>query len=419
VRQRVVIVGAGFAGIDCARRLVNEAVEVTLVDRNNFHTFSPLLYQVAAAGLADSDVAHPVRGLFHDAANVRFRQATVSGVDWRARTVLVSDGPDLPFDHLVVAAGATTSFFGVPGADAHSLPLGSLADAVRIRNHVLRLFEAADADPSRVAAGDLTVVVIGGGPTGVEMAGALTELFSMVLAKDFRRLDVARARVVLVELAGGVLPPFSDRARRHAAEQLVARGVELRLGEAVEEVGPEGVRLRSGERIAAATVVWAAGVRAAGLADVLDLPQGRAGRIEVGPDLRVPGRPDVWVAGDMAGTGLPQVAPVAKQQGAHVGRQIGRLVRGRAVQPFRYRDRGSMATVGRRAAVADLPLRIRLTGAVAWVAWLFLHLLYLAGLRNRATVLVNWTWSYLTWDRGNRLITELPAPAPKRGRTPG
>jgi len=421
MRPQVVVVGAGFAGLDCVRRLVNEPVEVTLVDRNNYSLFTPLLYQVATAGLADSDVAHPVRGLFHDAANVRFRQATVTGVDWAERHVLVDAGAPIPFDHLVVAAGATTSWFGVEGAAEHALPLATLDDGVRIRNHVLQLFEQADADPSLLDRGVLTVAVIGGGPTGVEMAGALGELFSMVLSKDFRRLDVRRARVVLVEMADVVLPPFSDRAHRHAREALAARGVELRLGEAVERVDAEGVTLRSGERIAAGTVVWAAGVRAGALADVLGLPQGRGGRIEVGPDLRVPGHADVWAVGDVAGTGLPQVAGVAKQSGRHVGRQIGRLVRGKPVQPFRYRDRGSMATIGRRSAVADMPLRIRLTGAVAWVAWLFLHLLYLAGLRNRATVLVNWVWGYLTWDRGNRLITGYPPgvwrTATRTGRT--
>ena len=410
--------GAGFAGLDCVRRLVNEPVDVTLVDRNNYSLFTPLLYQVATAGLADSDVAHPVRGLFHDAANLRFRQATVTGVDWAARHVLVDGGAPLPFDHLVLAVGAATTWFGVDGAEAHSLPLATLDDGVRIRNHVLALFEEADADPSLLDEGVLTVAIIGAGPTGVEMAGALTELFSMVLAKDFRRLDVSRARVVLVEMTDVVLPPFSERAHRHAADALRARGVELRLGEAVERIDERGVTLRGGERIPAGTVIWAAGVRANPLADVLGLPQGKQGRVEVGPDLRVPGRDGVWVVGDVAATGLPQVAGVAKQSGKHVGRQIGRLVHGRPVQPFRYRDKGSMATIGRRAAVADMPLHIRLTGVVAWLAWLFLHLLYLAGLRNRLTVLVNWVWGYLTWDRGNRLITGYPQGVWRTGTPP-
>jgi NADH dehydrogenase len=407
-RPHVVVVGAGFAGIQCARRLVHEAVEVTLVDRNNYSTFTPLLYQVATAGLTGTDVAYPVRGMFHDASNVRIRTAEVTGVDWARRVVTLDQG-ELPFDHLVLAGGATTNWFGIEGAAEHSLPLATLADADRIRSHVLSQFEAADADPGLLEDGALTVLVAGGGPTGVEVAGALTELFTMVLAKDFRRLDLAKARVVLVEMLPHVLGPFSEGGRRHAAEALRARGVELRLGEEIAAVGDGRVRLGSGEVIPARTVVWAVGVRANPLADALGLEQTKGGRIVVGPDQRVPGRPDVWVAGDMAATGrggslLPQQAQPAKQTGRFVGEQIARLTRARSVQSFHYRDLGSMATIGRRSAVADLPLGIRLRGTLGWAAWLFLHLFQLAGLRNRANVLVNWVWSYLTYDRGPRLI---------------
>jgi NADH:ubiquinone reductase (H+-translocating) len=285
----------------------------------------------------------------------------------------------------------------------------------------LAQFELADADPTLIDDGALTVVVVGGGPTGVEMAGALTELFGTVLAKDFPRLDVSRARVVLVEMVPHVLAPFSESARSHAAEQLRRRGVELRLGEQVESVEEGAVRLASGEAVRTRTLVWAAGVRANPLADALGLEQGRGGRIVVGPDLRVPGRPAVFVVGDLAaitgrdGEVLPQLAPVAKQSGDFAGRQILRLVRGQPLRGFRYRSRGTMATIGRRAAVADLPAGIHLRGTPAWLAWLVLHLLYLSGLRNRLSVLVNWCWSYLTYDHGPRLIvhdrpTDRPGP---------
>ena len=424
-RPRVVIVGAGFGGLDCAKELVNEPVDVTIVDRHNFHTFQPLLYQVATAGLASSDVAYPVRGIFQDAANVRFRTGDVTGVDWERKRLGLSDGAELPFDTLVLAAGATTNWFGVEGAAEHAFPLYGLEDAIRLRNHIISQFERADAatsvhgaDPAILDQGALTFVVLGGGPTGVETAGALTELFGMVFAKDFRRLDVGAARVVLLEMTDAVLGPFSGRAQRHANEALRRRGVELRLGERVVSVGAESVTLASGEVLPTRTVVWAAGVRANPLADVLGVEQARGGRIVVTRDLRVPAHPDTFVIGDLAaiegagGVLLPQVAQVAKQSGRYVGKVIARAQRGRTTKPFRYVDKGTMATIGRNSAVADLPLHIRLTGFVAWVAWLFLHLLYLVGFRNRLSVLVSWGWSYLTWDRGPRLILEPVPPEP-------
>ncbi len=422
VRPKVVIVGAGFAGLDCAKRLVGEPVDVTLVDRRSFHTFQPLLYQVATAGLSASDVAYPVRGIFQGAPNIAVRLAPVTGVDLDRRLVGLADGPPLPFDHLVLAAGATARWFGVPGAEEHGFPLYDLADAIRLRNHVLSQFEAADADPTLVERGALTFVVVGGGPTGVETAGALTELFAMVLTKDFPRLDVGRARVVLLEMGDAVLAPFSERARRHGHEQLAARGVELRLGERVTCVQPLQVSLAGGEVIRTCTLVWAAGVRANPLADATGLAQAAGGRIVVGRDLRVPGHPQVFVVGDMAavsGAGdrlLPQLAPVAKQSGRFVGAEIAREAQGLGGQGrFRYRDRGTMATIGRGAAVADLPLGINLTGMPAWMAWLFLHLLLLAGFRNRLSVFISWAWNYLTYDRGPRLIIE---PAELRGVDP-
>jgi NADH dehydrogenase len=411
VRPQVVIVGAGFGGLAVARGLDRLPVEVTLIDRNNFTTFQPLLYQVATAGLNAADVAHPVRGLFHRQSNLRVRQGHVTGVDWDRREVLVADHRPVPFDHLVVAVGAVTTWFGVPGAAQHALPLYTLEDAVKVRNHVVSRFEAADADPTLIDRGELNFVVVGGGPTGVEMAGALAELFAVVFKRDYPALGVGRARVVLVETRDRVLEPFHTSSQRAALEALRARQVEVRLDETVDEVTPDHVRFSSGEVLPAGTVIWAAGVRASPVAEAMGLPITRAGRVEVTPDLSVVGRPGVWAVGDVAaapakgGAGvLPQLAPVAMQSGAHVARQIGRQLEGKPTQPFRFRDKGTMATIGRRSAVAELPGRVRLHGTVAWLAWLGLHILYLAGLRNRASVLLNWAWGYITWDRGPRII---------------
>ena len=421
VRPHVVIVGAGFGGLAVARGLDRQPVEVTLIDRNNFTTFQPLLYQVATAGLNAADVAHPVRGLFHRQRNLRMLVGEVTGVDWERREVLLEDHQPVPFDHLVLAMGAVATWFGVPGAAEHALPLYTLEDAVDVRNHVVSRFEAADADPSLVDRGELNFVVVGGGPTGVEMAGALSELFAVVFKRDYPSLGVGRARVVLVETRDRLLEPFHASSQRAALDALRARQVEVRLEETVDEVTPDHVRFTSGEVLSARTVIWAAGVRAHPVARAMGLPTTGSGRVEVAADLSVPGpsgggsgnhvRGGVWAVGDVAaprakrGSGvLPQLAPVAMQSGAHVARQIGRLAEGKPTQTFRFRDKGTMATIGRRAAIAELPGRIRLHGTLAWLAWLGLHILYLAGVRNRASVLLNWAWGYATWDRGPRII---------------
>ena len=443
VRPHVVIVGAGFGGLAVARGLDKLPVEVTLIDRQNFTTFQPLLYQVATAGLNAADVAHPIRGLFHRQRNLRVRRGEVVGVDWQRRVVQLAgaddggeahdgqlrDGPghgtevrggmhgtqghraEVPFDHLVLAVGAVAAWFGTPGAAEHATPLYTLDDAVSLRNHVLERFEAADADPGLIDDGELNFVVVGGGPTGVETAGALAELFSVVLRRDYPTLGVGRARVVLVEARESLLAPFHPSSQRAALDKLRASQVEVRLDETVAEVTDEHVRFASGDVLPTRTVIWAAGVRANPLAAALGLPTTRAGRIEVGDDLSVAGHTGVWAVGDVAapvdhrGDGvLPQLAPVAMQSGGHVARQIGRLLVGRPTQPFHFRDKGTMATIGRRSAVAELPGRIRLRGTPAWFAWLGLHLLYVAGLRNRLSVLLNWFWGYVTWDRGPRII---------------
>lgn len=414
VTARVVVVGAGFAGLAVVRGLAGQPVAVTLVDANNFHTFQALLYQVATAGLNAADVAFPVRGIFHDRPDVTVRRGRVTAVDWAEQAVVLDGGARLPWDHLVVASGAATNWLGVTGAAEHAFPLYSLADAVRLRNHLLDRFEAADADPVAAGEGGTTVVVVGGGPTGVELSGALVELRDMVLRKDFPNLDLTAARVVLVEARDAVLPPFAERCRRHALAELRRRGVDVRLGERVAEVGPDRVVLGSGEVVPAGTVVWAAGVRAGPLAEALGVALGPGGRVVVEPDLSVPGRPNVFVAGDLAGALdgdgalLPQMAPVAIQAGEHVARQVAARVAGRPTEPFRYRDEGMMATVGRRSGVAELPRGLQLTGTLGWLAWLRLHLLRVIGFRNRASVLVNWSWNYLTYDRGSRIIL-LPA----------
>jgi NADH dehydrogenase len=416
-RTRVVVVGAGFGGLAVCRGLRKEPVDVTLVDRNNFHTFQPLLYQVATAGLNAADVAYAVRGVVRGFPNVRFRQATVTAVDWDAGSVVLDEGADtVAFDHLVVAAGAVANFFGIDGAAEHSLPLYTLDDAAVLRNHVLDRFEAADADPDLVDDGALTFVVVGGGPTGVEVAGALSELFDVVLRRDFPALEVDAARIVLVEAVDEVLASFRPASRRDALAGLVERGVQVRTGTSVASVTATRVLLADGEELRAHTLVWAAGVRANPVADAVGVPTAKGGRITVGPDLRIPGRPGAFAIGDIAavddGRGglLPGVAQVAMQSGAHVAAEIRRAMAGEQPRAFRYLDKGSMATIGRRAAVAELPLRIRLSGTVGWVAWLALHLLQLMGFRNRLSVLLNWTWSYLTWDRGPRLIFgRLPA----------
>jgi NADH dehydrogenase len=340
----------------------------------------------------------------------------VTGVDWVQREVCVDGGGSIGFDHLILAAGSTAHFFGVPGAAAYAYPLYALEDATALRNHVLERFEAADADPSLIDGGAMTVVVVGGGPTGVEVAGALAELFAKVLRRDFAGLDVLRARVVLVEMADSLLANFGEPSRWHALDGLRERGVEVHLGETVDAVHETEVHLSSGTVLPAHTLVWAAGVQASPLAGVLDVPTGRGGRIDVAPDLSVPGRDGVWAIGDVANIPgrdgpLPQLAAVAQQSGRHAARQILRRLDGSGSRPMRYRNKGIMATIGRRAAVAELPFGVRLSGTIAWWAWLGLHLVTLVGFRNRLSVFLNWAWNYFTWDRGPRLILGRDRPS--------
>ncbi|MBA2575973.1 MAG: NAD(P)/FAD-dependent oxidoreductase [Euzebyaceae bacterium] len=425
-RPRVVIVGAGFGGLTAALALRAAPVEVVLVDRTNHHLFQPLLYQVATASLEPADIASAVRGIIRRSPNTSFRSEEVTGVDWASRRLHTADGADIPYDQLVIAGGADTATYGIPGVAEHAFGLKTLEDAVHLRTHLLRQFEAADRRPDLLEVGAASVVVVGGGATGVEMAGALVELFHGVLAKDFPALEVARARVVLVEAGEALLPPFHRELGDHARRLLADRGVEVLLGRAVAEVTAERVQLDDGRTIPTRTVLWAAGVRAAGLADVLGLEQAGGGRLVVRDDLTVPGRPDVWAIGDIAaatdaqGRPYPQVAPVAMQAARHLAEQIQRRLGGETTAPFRYLDKGMMATIGRRAAVTQLPFpfptraprpgrrTLRFRGTLAWIMWLFLHLVTLIGFRNRLSVLLNWAWNYVTSDRAARLILSTP-----------
>jgi NADH dehydrogenase len=409
---RVVIVGAGFGGLSAARALAGRAIEVTLVDRHNFHTFQPLLYQVATAGLEPADVAYPVRAIFGREPNVSFRNDRVVAVDLDGRAVQLSDGSRLGYDYLVLATGATAGYFGVEGAARHAQPLYTLRDARLLRNHLLGTLEAIDAHPSRYGGGP-TFVVVGGGPTGVETAGALGELLSVSLRRDRLRMDPEHTKVVLLDMGTRLLPSFGDTAGRYAEDSLRGRGVEVRLGTGVSAVTEAGVEMADGTTIEADAVIWAAGITVDGtLAASLPVERSRGGRVVVEDDLSLPGRPEVFVVGDAAaaprghgrpGT-TPQLAQGAIQGGRHAGEQVLRLVSGQPTLPFAYKDKGIMATIGRRAAVAELARGPVIRGTLGWLAWLGLHLVYLVGFRNRLVVLLNWTWRYFDWPSGPRLI---------------
>ena len=407
----VVIVGAGFGGLGVAEQLAHVPVEVTLIDQHDYHTFQPLLYQVATSLLNAEDVGAPIRGLFRHQDNVTFHMATVTQVDMPCHKIQLSDGKHVSYDYLVLAGGATVNYFNTPGAAKHAFPLYTLMNAVKLRSRILERFEAADRDPTLIEDGALNFVIVGAGPTGVETAGALSDLFYNLLPRDYHQLATEKARVIIVEMGKEVLAPFKDNLRSYAKEELERRRVEVRLGEAVAEVGPTFVRLKSGEEIQAHTLIWAAGVRANPLADLLGLPQGRGGRVKLNPDLSVPDHPEIFVVGDMGevasdGEVLPQLGSVAMQSGEHVGRQIARRLAGEPGQPFKYWDKGFMATIGRGAAVVELPNKLTLHGPLAYFAWLGVHLALLSGMRNRIETLWNWGWSALTHDRAARIIIE-------------
>jgi NADH:ubiquinone reductase (H+-translocating) len=414
-RHHVVVVGAGFGGLSAARELAGAPVEVTLIDRRNHHLFQPLLYQVATAALNPADIAHPIRSILRSQANARVLMATVEAIEPDERRVVLDDGSSLVYDTLVLATGAGHSYFGNDGWEAHAPGLKSLEDAVEIRRRILLAFEAAerteDPDEQRRL---LTFVVVGGGPTGVELAGALTEVAFRTMRRDFRRIDPAAARVVLVEGLDRILTAYHPSLSAKAQRQLEALGVEVQLDTMVKGVDDDGVDTDGG-RIEAATVLWGAGVAASPLARHLGVDLDKAGRVPVEADLTVPGHPEILVIGDLAAAGTPDdpvpgIAPAAIQGGRHAAAVVRARLTGRPAPRFRYRDKGSLATVGRAAAVGQIgPLR--LSGTVAWVLWWAVHLWYLIGFRNRLAVMASWAWSYLTFQRGARLITSRWRPA--------
>jgi NADH dehydrogenase len=405
---RVVVVGAGFAGLFAARALRDAAAEVIVVDRSNHHLFQPLLYQVASAALNPSDIATPIRRILRKQRNATVLLGEVRGVDTVRRQVITAEG-EIAYDYLILACGATHSYFGNDRWAQHAPGLKSLDDATSIRSRILFAFEAAEreADPAARAAW-LTFVVIGAGPTGVELAGALAEIAFRALVPDFRRIDSREARVLLLEGGERVLPPYSPESSASAQRQLERLGVEVRTRTMVTEIDETGVRAGE-EHIAARTVLWAAGVQASPLGAALGVETDRIGRVVVGPDLSVPGSPEVFVVGDLChfdqdGAPIPGVAPAAMQAGRHAAENVLRRIAGAPTHPFRYVDKGSLATIGRAAAVAELA-GLRLSGLVAWLAWLVIHVFFLIGFRNRILVLFEWAWAYVTHQRNARLIT--------------
>ena len=407
-RPRVVIVGAGFAGLRVARGLRGAPVDVTVLDKHNYHTFIPLLYQVATAGLEPEAIAHPVRRIV-TAPNVRFRLASVTGVDLEQRRV-ITDAGDFPYDYLVLAAGSVTNFFGLESVARHAATLRELDDAETVRDRVLASFEAAAAEKDRARRQALmTTVIVGGGPTGVELAGALAELRRHVLPRDFPELDISHARIILLEASDRLLDAMPERMQHKALQKLREMGVDVQLGARVTDADELGVTLADGSRIDAGAVVWVAGLRASPLAQALNAPLGAGGRVPVSSSLSLPDHPEVYVIGDMAHAGgrdsppHPMLAPVAIQQGDLVAENILRQSEGKRPRSFKYKDPGTMVTIGRASAVARV-YGIPVSGFVAWLLWLTVHIVWLIGFRNRALVLVNWAWNYFTYERGVRLI---------------
>lgn len=422
---RVVIIGAGFGGLSAAKRLAKSPCRITLIDRHNYHLFQPLLYQVATAGLSPADIASPIRGIVRHCRNVNVILANVSGVDVDRREV-IAEGHRVPFDTLIVATGAQHSYFGHDDWAGFAPGLKTIDDATYLRRRILLAFEKGETEADTAERRRLlNFVIVGGGPTGVEMAGAVAELAKRALASDFRAIDPRQARIILVEAAPRLLATFDPSLSEAAKRSLEELGVEVRLGARVTAADCGGVSLGS-ERIEARTIIWGAGVMASPAGRWLGVPTDRAGRVFVGPDLSVQGLSDIFVIGDAAhalgsdGKPLPGVAPVAKQQGRYVADVIrARVALRKMPSPFRYRDSGSLATIGRKRAVAQIG-KVKLHGFIAWLLWSVAHIYFLIGFRNRLVVAMSWAWSYVTFQRGTRLITglsgsrmeDMPMPAP-------
>jgi NADH dehydrogenase len=411
---RVLVVGAGFAGLSALKALRGANARVTLVDRNVYSTFQPLLYQVATAGLNGSDVAFQARGVTRK-YRARFRHGEVSGIDTAARQLMLADGARLDYDYLILATGVTTAHFGVPGAAEHTWGLYTRRDAIALRDQLMGRLEYLNTERPDA---QIAVTVVGGGATGVELAGTLAELRNVALSWAFPDIDRARMHVRLVEMAPVLLAPYSESLREYARRQLAARGVDVRLSTEISKVTAGHVTLANGEELRSDVTVWAAGVAAAPAVSRWNLPQGKGGRILTGPDLRVNGHDRIFAVGDLAvidGQPLPQLAQPAIQLGRFAAAQVRRLIAGQPTESFRYHDKGIMATIGRRSAVVQLPYGVRIRGTLAWLAWLGLHLITLLGNRNRINALVNLSWRYLSWSRGGGLIVgdeDPPPPSP-------
>ncbi|GJM41924.1 MAG: pyridine nucleotide-disulfide oxidoreductase [Ardenticatenaceae bacterium] len=414
-QPRVIIVGAGFGGLFAARALANKPVDVLLIDRNNFHTFTPLLYQVATCALDPSEIAYPVRTIFRKNRNIRSLLGTVTNIDYTNKSVSIQIGSQSvqeAFDYLILASGSVPTYFGQDAFRENSLELRTLNDALALRNHVLTLFEEATwEEDEAVREAMTTIVVVGGGPTGLETAGAIYELYNHVLNREYLH-HALKSRVVLVEMQPYLLAPYPDKLQIAALEQLQSLGVEVQLGSPVQEVAEDHITLGNGLVINTRTLVWAAGVKGSPLADMLGVPLQRGGRLPILPTTEVPNRPGIYAVGDMtylerpSGGGYPMMIPVAQQQGELAAENILAEIAGKEKRPFRYHDRGIMATIGRRRAVAWIYNKIQLRGYIAWLSWLALHLITLLGFRNRINVFVNWMWNYFTYDRSVRIILE-------------
>ena len=412
-RSKVVILGGGFGGVGAAKKLKDADADVLLVDQHDYHTFQPLLYQVATDLVETSTVGHPLRDLFHDHPNISVHEATVNGIDLENRTVSFEEMEPERYDQLVLALGATVNFFGVAGATEHAFPLYTLPDAVRLRKHVIKLWEAADRDPSLIEDGALNVVVVGAGATGVESAGALAELYRTNLSEDFPKVPQDKARLILVEAGDAVLPMFKKSLQAYAKKALEKRTVEISLGEIVEKIDQTRVHLKSGTVLNAHTLVWGAGLQASPLAAGLGLELQHGGRIPTEPDLSVAGHPEVFVAGDIGWITdtktkkvLPQLGSVALQAGERAGENIARRLEGKQTEPFKYLDKGTMATIGRKAAVVQMPHGRSMKGATAWLAWGAVHLALLSTGEAKARAVLDWTWAGFTHERAGRIVVD-------------
>jgi NADH dehydrogenase len=411
--KKVIVVGMGFGGVRVVNGLSGKGLDVTVLDRRNFHLFQPLLYQVATAMIDQDSVAYSIRAILRKRKDVRFLMSSVQSIDLTNKRVLTIDGP-LDYDYLVLAAGSVTNFFGLDSVQQHAFDLKQLNDAVSLRNHILSVYErAAKETDTKVREALMTFVVVGGGPTGVEFAGSLSELTHHVLTKDFPELHTEKSRIIMLEAMDRLLAPFPPELQQYTLHKLQKMGVEVRLNTAVVGATPDSVQLKDGSEIASHTLFWAAGVKAAPLADALPVEKTRGGRVPVEAELSLKDHPEVFVIGDMAyreqdGVALPGVAQVAMQGGDYVAKAIIARERGQQIAPFRYFNKGSMAVIGRHSAVANTLGGLKLKGFLAWLAWLGLHLFYLIGFRNRVVTLLNWAYEYFRYNRQVRLITSEP-----------